>query len=99
MQLRDRTFAFSPSDLNDFLECEHLTALELARARGELARPDGDSPQAELVRRKGEEHERAHLAALEADGKRIVRVERGVDWEVAARATEEAMRAGADVVY
>jgi predicted RecB family nuclease len=99
MQLTDGRLAFSPSDLNDFLECEHLTALELAFARRELAQPDRDAPHAELVRRKGEQHERAHLATLEAAGKRIAPIELGEDWEAAARATEEAMRAGADVVY
>ncbi len=99
MQLTDGRLALSPSDLNDFLECEHLTALELAAARGALVRPSRDAPQADLIRRKGEEHERAHLATLEAARKRIVRIELGDDWEPAARATEEAMRAGADVVY
>src|SRR5918992_6410111 len=47
---------FSPSDLNDFLECEHLTALELVLARGTLVRPERDDPQGDLIRRKGEEH-------------------------------------------
>jgi len=43
----------SPSALNNFLECEHLTALELAVARGEIERPQVDNPQAELIRHKG----------------------------------------------
>ncbi len=34
---------FSASHLNDFLECEHLTQLELAVVRGELARPHVDN--------------------------------------------------------
>src|SRR5215218_1775343 len=99
MQLRDGSFVFSPSDLNDFLECEHLTALELAVARGELARPHRDDPQGDLIRRKGEEHEAAHLSALEADGLDIARIKLDDNWEAAAAATEQAMRAGADVVY
>jgi predicted RecB family nuclease len=99
VQLSDGRLAFSPSDLNDFLECEHLSALELATARDALVRPSGDSPQAELVRRKGEAHERAHLAALEAAGKHVVRIELDDGWDAAARATDEAMRTGADVVY
>jgi predicted RecB family nuclease len=99
MQLRARSFVFSPSDLNDFLECEHLTALELAVASRELDRPERDDPQGDLIRRKGEEHEAAHLAALEADGLRIARIGLDADWEAAAAATEQAMRDGADVVY
>src|SRR4051812_4423489 len=91
---------FSPSVLNDFLECEHLVALEL---RG-TARPERDNPQADLIRRKGEEHERAHLDELLAAGKEIVTIEvAGPDgkWdtEAAAARAERAMRQGADVIY
>ena len=63
MQQRNGTILFSPSDLNAFLECEHLTQLELAVARHELERPADENPQADLVKRKGDEHEAAYLAA------------------------------------
>jgi len=43
------------------LECEHLTQLELALARHEVERPTGVNPQADLVKRKGDEHEAAYL--------------------------------------
>src|SRR5687768_17495894 len=99
MQLRDGSFVFSPSDLNDFLECEHLAALELAVARRTLVRPDRNDPQGDLIRRKGEEHEAAYLAALDAAGLNVARVELDDDWEAAAAATEQAMRDGVDVVY
>ena len=36
MQQRDGRLFLSPSDLNNFLACEHRTALDLARARGEI---------------------------------------------------------------
>jgi predicted RecB family nuclease len=99
MHARSGRLGFSPSALNDFVECEHLSALEWAAARGELVRPERDDPQAELVRRKGEEHEAAHLARLEAEGRGVVRIPSAGAWEERARVTEEAMRAGADVVY
>ena len=95
---------FSPSDLNAYLACEHLCRLELDVARGLLSRPDVADPQAELVRRKGDEHELAYLASLEADGKHIVTIEHGSDdggswgFDAAAAATLGAMRGGADVV-
>ena len=61
---------FSPSDLNDFLECEHLVALELNVARGERERPEQvDHAQAALIQRKGEEHELAYLEALRSEGR------------------------------
>jgi predicted RecB family nuclease len=92
---------FSPSHLNDFLECEHLAGLWLAVLRGELVRPDADDPQAELIRRKGDEHERAYLAQLRADGKSVLVVDTDDrDWEQAARVTTDAIRSGSrDVVY
>src|ERR1700704_3323857 len=99
MRLAADKLNFSPSDLNAFLECEHLTQLELAVTRHEFERPHGENPQADLVKRKGDEHEAAYLAQLVGDGREVVTIENDWDLEVAARATEEAMRAGADVVY
>src|SRR6266536_3001632 len=76
-----RRSIFSPSLLNSFLECEHLVALELQVARGELARPHVDNPQAELIRRKGEEHEAAYLASLRTPGRHIVEPHAAADAE------------------
>jgi predicted RecB family nuclease len=96
---RNNSILFSPSDLNAFLECEHLTQLELAVARHELERPIDENPQADLVKRKGDEHEAAYLAALLAEGREVVTIANDGDLDVAARATEGAMRAGAEVIY
>ena len=89
--------SLSPSLLNAYLECEHLVALELAGT----ARPDVDNPQADLIRRKGDEHEAAFLGKLREEGREIVEIELGDDggFEQAARTTEEALRSGAEVVY
>ncbi len=64
MQLLDDRLLLSASDLINFLECEHLTALDLergarpARRRAEARRtPPSSSP------RKGDEHEQRHLDA------------------------------------
>ncbi len=101
MQQRDGSFLFSPSDLNHFLECEHLTALDLEVARGELARPALDDPQRDLIARKGDEHEAQYLASLRADGENIATIELGDDWDLerGAADTLAAMRSGVDVVY
>jgi predicted RecB family nuclease len=92
---------FSPSDLTAFLACSHLTSLESAVAHGTLVRLDAADAQAELIRRKGDEHERAYLAELRARGLRIVEIELGdeFDWGRAATRTSEALAAGVDVVY
>lgn len=96
--LRNRTF-FSPSDLNGFLECEHL--IQLDRARGE-APPGARDPHAELLAAKGMEHERAWLERLRTDGRSIVAIDGQSgerDWERGAARTMAAMRAGAEVIY
>jgi uncharacterized protein len=90
----------SPSDLNDYVECAHLTTLALEVARRGRARPHVADEQAELLRRKGEEHERAHLERLRAEGRAIVEIELGEPWdfEAAAARTAQAMREGAEVI-
>ena len=101
MQLVDGRLALSPSDLNDYVECPHLTTLALEVARGTRERPFVPDDHGELLRRKGEEHEAAYLAELRAQGRQVVDVIGADRWdfEGSARATIEAMRAGAEVIY
>ena len=100
----DDTLSLSPSDLSSHLACPHLTTLSLAAARGEIVKPKLDSPHRDLIFSKGNEHEAAYLARLEAEGRSIVRIptydDEGFDAGEAQRLTEEAIRAGvADVIY
>ncbi len=96
MQQRDGRLHLSPSDLNNFLACEHRTALDLGRARGEITLVKTLRPDAELIAERGRRHEEDYLAGLEADGLDVVRIERGED---AVAATEAAMRAGRQVIH
>src|SRR5256885_6094007 len=100
MQTIDGRLVLSPSDLNDYIECPHLTTLALEVARGERGRPFLADDHAELLRRKGELHERAYLERLRADGRQIVEITLGEPWDfdAAARRTAEAMRAGAEII-
>jgi predicted RecB family nuclease len=100
----DGTLRLSPTDLANHLACAHLTQLELRVQRGELERPFVDDPFGRIIMAKGNEHEDAYLARLEADGKRVVRMltydDDGFDAEQSRADTEEAIRAGeADVIY
>ena len=101
MQHLNDQFLFSPSDLGSFLACEHLTQLELAVALREGRRPSYENAYAELLRRKGQEHERAFLATLHDAGRTVVEVRLNArrDFEAGTRRTAEAMRGGADYVY
>jgi predicted RecB family nuclease len=100
MQSRDGHIVLSPSDLNDYVECSHLTTLALEVTRGARARPHVADEEADLLRRKGEMHERAHLDRLRAEGRTIVEIGPGEPWdfEAAAHRTAEVMQAGADVI-
>jgi uncharacterized protein len=85
----------SPTQLAVFLACEHATALQLAGT----PKPAEVDPQVELVRRKGEEHERAYLEHLRGAYHTIREITIDDGFEAAAAATEEALREGVDVVY
>ncbi len=98
----DGTLRLSPSDLAAHLACAHLTQLAAALQRGEIEAPAPyDNAHAELIARKGDEHEAAFLAALRAQGRHIVEIEYEENGGLAAAAqrTEEALRSGAEVVY
>src|SRR3954467_3275289 len=101
--LSDNRLRLSPSDLNNFLACRHLTSLDLRRARGEITLDKAPRPDAALIAEKGQRHEEAFLDVLRAEGKQVVAIPtldgNGTDPHTSAHATERAMRAGAEVVY
>jgi predicted RecB family nuclease len=99
MQSVDRAILLSPSDVSNYLACEHLTALSIAAARGEIVEPDASSGQTALVFRKGLEHERAYLERLRAEGKSVAVVPEEGSLGERAGATGAALAAGVDVVY
>lgn len=102
MQLHAGQRLYSATDLVAFLECEHLTALDLAALddRSLAARKVAADESAALVARKGDQHERAYLEALRGAGQQVVDIaEEGGDIETKVAATLAAMRAGARVIY
>ena len=105
MQHAGDRLLYSASDLNDYLECTRLTGLASLVARGMLAPPDPDEDlTADLIRRKGEEHERRHLETLrETYPGGVVefgRSEPGVEaYRLAEKRTVEAMQSGAQIIY
>jgi predicted RecB family nuclease len=98
MQRLGERVLFSPSDLNHFLECEHLVRLD--RARDPDTPRGGRDEHAELLARKGAEHERAWLERFIAEGRRVAVIDcSDRNWERGAAETMAAMREGVDVVY
>jgi uncharacterized protein len=103
LQLLDDNLILSASDLNNYLACPHLTTLDLARARGELDAEPQRGADAELLSRKGDQHEARYLERLKGEGKSVIEIEQGDGSPETLRAavarTEEALRAGPDVIY
>ncbi|HEU4344858.1 MAG TPA: TM0106 family RecB-like putative nuclease, partial [Candidatus Binatia bacterium] len=101
MRLQSNQILYSPSDLGNFVACEHLTQLDLAVALGENTRPNISNAYVDLIKRKGEEHEQGFLEALRAEGHGIAEIGLSEDrgFAAAAEKTAAAMRAGAKYVY
>lgn len=103
MQLLGEHFIYSASDLNNFLECDYITALDREAACGRLTRPERD-PQTELIARKGIEHERRYLERVKSGYDGVVELSDSVgatfaEMEKQAQATIAAMNGGAKIVY
>ena len=106
MRHADGRLLFSATDLSRHLSCVHLTSLRRGAALGEIERPPPyDDPRAEVLKRRGIEHERRLLERFTAEGRAVEIVtppetafsER--DPAEATARTLEAMRRGVDIVY
>lgn len=92
----------SPSDLTRYLSAPWVFAQQVAVTLGE--RDDWQRPQAttmDVAAELGDAHERAYLAKLEQDGRRIARIERAKgDWTEAVELTRQALADDSiDVIY
>jgi uncharacterized protein len=106
LQLADGTLVLAATDLTNHLACPHLTQQRLAIARGERVKPrPADDPHADLIRDRGETHEREQLERLSAacGGHVDLSSEAGLftraDLEGATAETVSAMRAGVPLIY
>lgn len=100
MRLANGQLLLGPTDLGVHLECRHATALALAHARGAGPAPHRGGEYEELIRHKGDLHERRYLDGLVAAGRHVVEITLPIgDFAAAARATGQAMRDAAEVIY
>ncbi|HLV68681.1 MAG TPA: TM0106 family RecB-like putative nuclease [Polyangiaceae bacterium] len=92
------------TDLGAFSECSHRTLLDLGVALGTHERPHGNDLERQMLERRGREHEARVLEHYRASGRSVVVITDAPTASVeaheqAARATERALRDGADVIY
>ena len=99
MQVYDRQLLYSASDLAGFLECSHLTALELRNLETPLPAAEDDD-QARLFQEKGFAHEAAYLEQLRSEGTDVLDL--GAERQSLAEkleATRGGMREGQEVIF
>lgn len=99
MQLNKRTdvVTHSASDLCNYLSCEYLAARNYLALSSDLERAS-DSEDAQLIQRKGLEHEAAYLVRLRQEGLNVLEIAHGSK-EQMAKATLDAMQLGVDVIF
>ncbi len=73
MQLLDDRLLLSATDLINHLECAHLSHLDLEVVNGRASIEETREEAAELVARKGDEHEATYLESLRAAGREVAR--------------------------
>lgn len=71
MKKDDQTLILSAVDLIGHLNCNHLTALDLAVATGSLKKPDHYDPLLDILQQRGRRHEQAYLDHLKKAGHSI----------------------------
>jgi len=98
MKLEAAGFRLSASDLANHLACPHVSSLDRGALEGRWDVPQWHRPEAEVLAQRGLEHERAYLAHLEQQGRRLIRFEDEGLGITALDRTLSAMRDGADVI-
>lgn len=99
MQTRNGTRLYSASDICGFLECQHLTALDLKHLVAPMEKAPA-SEQNRLIQDKGLAHEAAFLEQLKSSHAQVVDVAEGnPSFSRRVELTIEAMRAGADIIF
>ena len=99
MQIYYGQILYSASDLAGFLECSHLTALELKNLETPLPAA-ADDEQARLLQAKGFAHEAAYLEQLRSEGADVLDLG-GERQSLAEKfeATRRAMAEGQKVIF
>ena len=98
MKLDDGKLRLSATDLANHLACRHVTALDRGVAEGRWKPPDWFRPEADVLRQRGMEHEKAYLAHLERQGMVITRLDEGAPSAEALAQTLAVMRSGAQAI-
>jgi predicted RecB family nuclease len=95
---RGQALQLSASDLVGYLNCHHLTHLDVQVATGALAKPKVWDPSLEVLWERGAAHELAYVEHLRSRGLTIVEIEGIGVGKAQVEQTKLAMRAGVEVI-
>jgi predicted RecB family nuclease len=99
VQKRGEGILYSASDLVNYLECEHLTTLDLIDLETPLQKT-ADSEQAKLIQDKGYAHEADFLEQLKGRHASLIDISKtGGTLQQKAATTLQAMRAGHEIIF
>jgi uncharacterized protein len=98
VKLETGALGLTATDLANHLACGHLTVLDRGAAEGRWKPPDWFRPEAAVLRERGLEHERAFLAHLERQGRRITRLDEVDGGRRELERTVAAMYGGAEII-
>ncbi|MDA1370241.1 MAG: TM0106 family RecB-like putative nuclease [Proteobacteria bacterium] len=98
MKVSNKQVVLSASDLVGYLNCNHLSALDLDVVHGHREKPEHYDPLLELLRERGNQHEQAYLEHLQKGGFQYVCID-GVDIsDASVNATTDAMKSGCQII-
>ncbi|MBI5429479.1 MAG: TM0106 family RecB-like putative nuclease [Nitrosomonadales bacterium] len=99
MQKRGEEILYSASDIVNYIECEHLTTLDLIDLETPLQKTN-DSEQAQLIQAKGYAHEADFLEQLKARHSSLIDIsEVGGTLKQKVAATLQAMHDGYEIIF
>ena len=99
MQKINGQIIFSASDLVHFMECDHLSALDLLNMDTPMEKAK-DSEEAELIQNRGFAHESAYLEKAKSTAKSYIDIAlAGESRDARVATTIEAMKEGVDLIY
>ena len=75
VKIQDDLLRFSATDLVGYLNCRHLSGLEHAVAKGELAKPKYYDPLLEALWERGAKHEQDYVEHLASLGLHVERID------------------------
>lgn len=100
MQIKESKILLAPTDLSNFLSCQHCSHRDLEAAQGKCERPVRYGPVIDALKERGQKHESAFLEHLRNQGLKLFESNPELKSSQAdCNPTLSAMRNGYDVIY